>query len=393
MCRDPDFSELSKLSDIGSIGTRPVLAPRPSLQGLPRCSSPGRRALGSAAGFALLGVSLALGSCKEPLHYACGPAEADSDAGESDRRSMRPNALVNGFRTTQFQLARDETTTSFITTLPESDVLTCALFVTNPRFDGSHTRIVNAAAAIARFQVFSIAAMPTLSFTLSSFERPGAETFKACGAPPAIYRVDGLSLGCWAMHGTRLAGASSLLELSPAEVPQAQPAVDYCLRTNLADTAGRLCAVDAQFGVCVEGACETGLPDAAAPQSTNLPACTIETPGEACMVATPTQLGRCRSGRCVQETGAQILADQLVIPCSDPAAATSDARNGYSCPQPELGTFGSCYLGRCRRRCEIDPDCMPSEGSFLGPLGQEVACEEPVANAGVRVCVRNDEVR
>jgi hypothetical protein len=232
-----------------------------------------------------------------------------------------------------------------------------------------------------------------VSFSLSGFEHPDAETFKSCGVPPAIYRVDGLSLGCWALHGTRLVGASSLLELSLSEVPQAQPAVDYCLTTNLADTAGRLCALDAQFGVCVQGSCETGLPDAAAPDSTNLPVCTEDTPGEACMVETSNGLGRCRSGRCVHEAGEEILADQLVIPCSDAAALMSDARNGYSCLQPELGAFGSCYLGRCRRRCEATSDCMPSEGRFLGPLGQEVVCDEAVAHAGVQVCMRSDERR
>ena len=348
------------------------------------------RTLDAVALLAALGAAVS-SSCKDPVHYAC---DASLEAIEPAQRAMRPSALVNGFRTNQFQLARDERATTFVATLPDSDLLSCALFVTNPAFDGNHARITNAATAIARFQVLSVTDMPAVSFTLSGFEHPDSETFKDCGATPAIYRVDGLSLGCWAMQGTRLVGASALIELSLAEVPQAQPAVDYCMTTNLADTAGRMCALDAQFGVCLDGSCETGILDAAVPESATVSACTKETPGEACVVSTSSELGRCRSGRCVREEGEEILADQLVVPCSDGTAITSEARNGYSCLQPELGAFGSCYLGRCRRRCEVNSDCRPTNGGeFLGPLGQEIVCDEPAANAGVQVCMRRDELR
>ena len=69
----------------------------------------------------------------------------------------------------------------------------------------------------------------------------------------------------------------------------------------------------------------------------------------------------------------------------------SDVRNGFSCLQGELGTFGSCFHGRCRRRCSAGADeCKPPVGEFRGMLADETKCT-PLTGANVSVCVQDAE--
>jgi hypothetical protein len=332
------------------------------------------------------------GGCNNnPDVYVC----TDSPDADTELPEPSPGALINGFRSQEFQLKRDTESGTFVVVPPtHSEIVNCAVFVANPEFNVKHTRIRNGATAIARYQVFAFAERDgTLSFSLAGFEHPTSSTFNACGEPPARYRVEGLSLGCWALAGTRLVGATPLLELALSDLPQAQPPVDLCLTDDLAQTAGRLCALDAQLGVCSGGVCLAGIGDASVPTDVKLAACTANTDGAACSVRPPRDagakpLGRCRSGLCVKEQQANDLpADQLVITCSDTLDPLGEVRNGFSCSQSELGTFGTCYEGRCRRRCAEASDCSPAGGEFKGMLATETACRESFAGTGINVCV------
>jgi hypothetical protein len=346
----------------------------------------------------LCAALLAAGCKNHPDLYVC----TDSADAAADLAEPSPGALVNGFRVQQFQLKRAAEPATFVVVLPpHSEIVSCAVFVANPEFNAKHTRVRNASTAIARYQVFASTARDgTLSFNLAGFAPPSAGTFNSCGEPPARYRVEGLSLGCWALDGTRLVGATPLLELALSDLPQAQPPVDLCLTDDLTQTAGRLCALDAQLGVCSAGVCLAGIGDASVPTSVKLAACTADTDGAACTVRAPENagtkpLGRCRSGLCVQEQAQQaqdLPADQLVITCSDTLDPFGDVRNGLSCSQSELGTFGTCYQGRCRRRCTKAADCSPASGEFKGMLATETDCRESYAGTGIGVCVPPEQL-
>jgi hypothetical protein len=326
------------------------------------------------------------------------------------RRSVEPDALARGFGVAEFALMRDPETSTYQFEVPRSaSLVTCALLVGSPQISTDPARIANAATIMPRVRGYETRGGEQLALQVGSLRyadaNEGAFVCSKRGLTP--FMVEGLWLGCWASNGVRITGATELVALELDDVPQSQSAVASCLGASLADTADRLCPLDAEFGVCAESRCVPGTADAGSEQPSSR--CSAGSSGRSCVLSRSPGLGRCRGGNCVPQTRARDLpADQLVIECGE-------ATDGFSCRHSDLGVFGTCFEGSCRRRCsrpdtepaveklardQLEPsgpariasdqgnECRP-DVTFVGKLAEERYCRF-APNLPIGVCVEQD---
>jgi hypothetical protein len=181
------------------------------------------------------------------------------------RRSVEPDALARGFGVAEFALMRDPETSTYQFEVPRSaSLVTCALLVGSPQISTDPARIANAATIMPRVRGYETRGGEQLALQVGSLRyadaNEGAFVCSKRGLTP--FMVEGLWLGCWASNGVRITGATELVALELDDVPQSQSAVASCLGASLADTADRLCPLDAEFGVCAESRCVPGTADA-----------------------------------------------------------------------------------------------------------------------------------
>lgn len=348
-----------------------------------------RRTLSLASGVVALALLLASTSSCNDEHVDCKEYSEPSRPAHF-RRRVDPDALAKNLEVSQFALKRSRESQAFeFNVPPDTAYVTCALFIGSPTVAAKPLRIENAASIIPRVRTFDTRAEQELTVVPNSLrlvtEGDDADTFH-CSSPPSRYLVEGLWLGCWSSDGVAINGATELVSLDVAEVPQAQAAVSTCLEDDLSKTANRLCVPELELGVCVGDTCVAGTSDAGGSEPEQ--ECdAMGANGHPCVLSQSKSFGRCRGGYC--EAAETFPADQLVVECGSET-------DGFSCEQRELGAFGTCFSGRCRRRCDpkarpADPDsCTPDKAKFHGPLATEVACYQG-KSFPIGVCVAPEE--
>lgn len=375
----------------GACTTGPKDAGAPSQLGV--CEAIGGSGLLLAIGISVFGGGVA---CTEL--QTC-----DADAAPSTdwhlRRPVDPDVLSRAFDVREFSLIHDEDANLYrFTVPPRAAFVTCGLFVGAPKIDTERQRIENAGSIMPRVRAFDANGGDDLAISIGSLRVVGsggdASPFRCSSVPEAPYVVEGLWLGCWSSAGAAVNGATELVQLDIEDVPQAQPPVAGCFAEDLSRTANRLCRGEAELGTCGAMGCEEGTPDAAFDDVFD--DCRPTSQGKACVLNASAQFGRCRGGFC--DASEEFPADQLVMgECSvesqDADAGPSESlTDGFSCQQVELGEFGTCYAGRCHRRCDANAEdsCNPEGASFSGLLATETACRQP-DGLPTSVCVAEDE--
>ena len=283
--------------------------------------------------------------------------------------------LLEGFRTDEFALVRGESQTYSVDIPRTAEYAICALLVAAPVFDND--ALANAESCIARFRVFPVADTRNTAISLvlrlddlQPLAKSSCQSSTLNTGDPDFRLVESLHLGCWAMDKERVMGASFLLSIDPAELPEFHATVLTSCEQSSAPTDGSFCTLPPRIGSCTKDGCEPGANVAGRALDGGVPAnCTGMPEGAPCSLSRSWR-GRCFGGGCVDQN----LTDPLVL--AD-CAADADLRNCFPTP---LGTIGSCLAGFCSARCLDDQDCVDAASVTLG------TCERPLLPSYLGVC-------
>ncbi len=325
------------------------------------------------------------------------------------------DALLTGFGVPEFDLNWTEEAgrkVFFWTSPKNARQVRCGVFVNTPVIEypqdaegeKSKGRIKNVSRALRLVRLFNVSPQKVDQadehrFTLDTLVPPQIENNNC--STESIVTI--LRLGCWANNSNRIVGATSLIDIQPSDLPEANVPVSDCSVGDEFQMNARQCFISG-VGVCKNGVCsdaptladsdtefrntldtsqDAGVQGNAKTYYGNeiVSECLLidagsgeSSEGKGCEL--PIKFGSCLAGRCCVEescrtltinssssSALRVIQDCRLSPKMDMDSGDSDKTdtsttgknqfytNGWACPELRYGGFGTCYNGTCRPRC------------------------------------------